>query len=294
MPKSTTIKPEAKEWFRAHRSQFVGEHLLASRLYPQDLWWFEIPERLLDNGGAHVNLLCQSGYAEPRFHHLRVPVSFIAEKRDDFDFRENIKKFSLYLSAHSGTLFREERGQGGIDFSPFKFPPTGGGGKRANGTKPASGKSARIFVFIDLENELSKEDAYDILDSLSNKAKFITEGAAFTAKAEPAYKTWAKLFRMHNIKVKRARAGVKDSADAKLIAELTRTIPCLKDGDNICIVGSDGIYIQAADDALAATDALGKKIRALLHFGKRKPKRKPKDARYRFFLIGDPAKWRLP
>lgn len=291
MPARKTIKPEAKKWFGIHRLRFVSEEMLASRLYPQDLWWLEISERLLDNNDAHINLLCESGCAEPRFHHLRVPVSFIAKNRDDLDFRANKKKFSLYLSANPRTLFREERGQGNIDFSPFKIPPNGGGSKRANDTKPASRTSPRAFVFIDLENELSKEDASDILTWLSGKAGFAAEGAAFTAKVAPSYKTWTTLFQMHNIEVKRARPGVKDSADAKLIKELTRTIPRLKDGDRICLVGSDGIYSQAADDALA--DALKKDI-LFLHFGKRQPKWKPKDARYRFFPIDDPMKWRLP
>lgn len=300
MPESKTIKPEAKEWFRAHRREYVGEKMLASRLYPQDeVWWLGISERLLDNDGAHVNLLCENGdCAEPRFHHLRVPVSFIAENRDDLDFRADKKKFWLYLSANPHTLFREERGQRKrgqrkIDFSPFKIPPTGGESKRAGGATPtaggatpASGASARVFVFIDLEN-VSKEDTSDVLTWLSGKAGFITEGAAFTAKTEPgAYKTWAELLQMHNIKVKRALPGVKDSADAKLIVEWTRAIFRLKKGDCTCIVGSDGIY-------QAAAEALGKGIR-VLHFGKSKPKWDPKDARYRFFLIGDPAKWRLP
>ena len=295
------MRSYGKAWFHNNRPEFADEDIRVSKLYaPQQAWWLEVPVRLLEkHPTAHTNLLCENGENLGReFFHLRVPIPYIIKHRHSLDLRRDNAphKFSLHLSAKPGNLFRDERGVGNVNFSQFVMPK---GSKcvvqepvirdnapRAPKITPRKQPSKIMHVFIDIENDLSKEDAYDILKRISDKGYRI-EGKAFTAKKEPgAFKTWKPLFQEYNIKMRKTPATGKNAADAKLFIEFGRATGGMQSGDYVCIVGSDQIYGQAVAGAL-------EKGINVWHFCKRVPRWNPGDKKYRIFIIGKPDSWKM-
>lgn len=118
---------EGLEWFRHHRSWLSNELVAVSKLYSgtecwngKEAWWFEFE---LTKVQAHendwLNLLCSNPGSDPEYFHLRLPMSLFLTHRDQFDFRENLQRFSLILSAERENWLQEMRGQGHYDFSPY-------------------------------------------------------------------------------------------------------------------------------------------------------------------------------
>ena len=126
MSNDPTMRSCGEEWFRVNRPTLADEDIRVSKLHVQQQWWIEIPERLLKTD-QYTNLLCEIGEGLGKhFHHLRVPLSYIAENRDSLDFHRDSRnsyndRFPLHLSAKPGNLFQDERGAGKIDFSPFVY-----------------------------------------------------------------------------------------------------------------------------------------------------------------------------
>ncbi len=126
-----TLRSDALAWLRAI-GRASNEPVRVSKLYSPEqswtgaaAWWFEFPEPLVPSPAhSHVNLLCESEGGEPRFRHLRIPVSFITERRALLGFREQEVKYSLFLSAEPNTLFQEVRGTGKVDFAEFEVEAT--------------------------------------------------------------------------------------------------------------------------------------------------------------------------
>lgn len=124
-----TRRSEAIAWLR-DKGWNSDERVCVSKLYSADeswtgspVWWFEFPaaEILTANSAhSHINLICESGSKESKFHHFRIPISFIREKHNCLGFREKEEKYSLYLSAEPDTLFRELRGKGKVEFADFE------------------------------------------------------------------------------------------------------------------------------------------------------------------------------
>jgi len=122
-----TLRSEALAWLRDNGWN-SDELVRVSKLYLSEqswtsapAWWFEFPEAFVTSQAhSHINLLCESGGGEPRFRHLRIPVSFINERRSSLGFREQEAKFSLFLSAEPDTLFQELRGTGKVDLAEFE------------------------------------------------------------------------------------------------------------------------------------------------------------------------------
>lgn len=302
------MRPYGKAWFRVNRPTLVDEDIRVSRLHaPQQAWWLEIPVRLLESH-QHTNLLCENGENIGReFFHLRVPIAYIAKHRHSLDLRldKDPHKFALHLSARQDDLFRDKRGVGEVDFSQFVMPKDGKcvvqeAVHRDNAShgdyayrptrraQPAKEQPVKkIHVFIDAENNLAKEDAYDILEWLSKNFNHRVEGKAFTAKREAgAFRTWNSLFQKYNIEIERASPTGKDAADAKLLEVFTLTTSRMQSGGYVCIVGSDQIYSQAV------ASALPKGIN-VWHFCKRMPKWNPGDKKYRICIIGKPDNWKM-
>jgi hypothetical protein len=124
------IRAEALAWLRANYQAF-DESFYTSKLYLAEesrtgapAWWFEFPETAVTSPtNSHLNLLCHSGGGKPEFRHLRIPISFIAQRRSSLGFREPEGKYSLFLSADLNILFQEVRGSGRIELAGFEVTP---------------------------------------------------------------------------------------------------------------------------------------------------------------------------
>lgn len=166
-------------------------------------------------------------------------------------------------------------------------PPEGGFGGagvayryEATKVKSAPAQPVKIHVFIDLENNLAKEDVACLLAWLREGGLPIT-GKAVTAKPDPnPFKTWDATLNEYGIeKIKTGNTG-KDAADAALVGEIAVETHKQKTGDIICIVSGDHIFDKAAESAL------GRGFR-VMRFGKAKPSWTTDNPNYRFFDIND-------
>jgi hypothetical protein len=116
------------EWLRK-KGRTTGERVVVSKYYTADeawpgtpVWWFEFPASSVTNDRfGFLNMLCGAAPNSDEFHHLRVPMELFVARKDDLGLRENGDKFSLYLSAEEPRLFREIRGDGGVEFGVFKI-----------------------------------------------------------------------------------------------------------------------------------------------------------------------------
>ena len=120
-----SLRDDGLKWLREHYGPPVGP-VRVSKYYQADeswnekpVWWFEFPEStLMEHTSKCIHFLCQQvGMAEP-FTHLRVPIDWLRERRQELYIRQD-KGVSIYLSAEDGTLYREMRGTGKLDFSEF-------------------------------------------------------------------------------------------------------------------------------------------------------------------------------
>lgn len=88
----------------------------------KDVWWLDIPRILITAPSfEYVNLLlCDQRSVEPEFHHLKVPISYLAERLDQFRHRTAEDKISLELSTERVKLFQDVIGPGKIQFIQFR------------------------------------------------------------------------------------------------------------------------------------------------------------------------------
>lgn len=103
------------------------ERVLVSKFYPEHeswpgtpVWWFEFTAASVTDAQSFINLLCEDERDAANFHHLRVPVGVFLACRSQIGYREDVGRFSLFLSAEAGRLFREIRGSGGVEFGAFR------------------------------------------------------------------------------------------------------------------------------------------------------------------------------
>lgn len=119
-----SIGPDARRWFlskygKTNNKIYTSKYYLPEESWPKKhVWWPKIPIIAIDkNNFTHVNLICEVAPGKNEFYYFKVPVDFLNEHLDRFD-RVN-DTIHLYLSAEPDTLFREIRGKGNLDFSPF-------------------------------------------------------------------------------------------------------------------------------------------------------------------------------
>ena len=118
------LRKSGLDWFREHHGP--GDETRVSKFYPTHqswkgpVWWFEFPDSAVSDPTGYINLLCQHRNNPDSFHHLRVPMALFGACKHHLGYREDNKKFSLFLSAERETLFREMRGTGNIEFRGFE------------------------------------------------------------------------------------------------------------------------------------------------------------------------------
>lgn len=121
-----TIRATALRWLAAHHRVRDGD-IVASKFYPaaqswtgRDAWWIQLPvHRLEALGDRPVHLVCETEPGAKRFHYLRVPASFLRDNLGGLDRPGDGRMVSLFLSAEPATLFRDERGDGGLELGRF-------------------------------------------------------------------------------------------------------------------------------------------------------------------------------
>jgi len=123
------IGTAARKWFLSSYKNDLNK-IYTSKYYTPDeswpktnVWWLQIPLSAIDtNLHEYVNLICQLSPNKNEFHYLKVPTKYLNEHLKKF---HRIKeKISIYLSAEPAKLFKEERGEGKLDFKQFlvKYP----------------------------------------------------------------------------------------------------------------------------------------------------------------------------
>ena len=125
MPK----RNDGGEWFEWHFGKpqgplHVSKHYAAGESWAKrPAWWFELPVSDLDSGPT-VHLLCEQPDEPGEFLALLVPTEFLCRAKDRLHFRNDVKRYSLYLSSERGCFLTELRGHGRVEFLPFAmFPP---------------------------------------------------------------------------------------------------------------------------------------------------------------------------
>jgi hypothetical protein len=122
-----SIRKEASDWLKS-----IGENsaipFRASKLYSAEAsrtgapaWWFEFSEDFLRSlNDEYIHLICKTNDPKMPFRRLRIPVKFFTKNMDGFAYRKDKDKLSLFVSAETGTLFRELRGSGKLDLGGFE------------------------------------------------------------------------------------------------------------------------------------------------------------------------------
>ncbi len=120
------IRQRALAW-RRKKGRAVGEDVATSKWYSESeswsgrpVWFFTYAVAAAERDRAGFLNLLGEVPGELDFHHFRVPKAFLLSHAPHFDLMANDSRFALYLSADAPDLFRETRGDGLVDFSPFK------------------------------------------------------------------------------------------------------------------------------------------------------------------------------
>lgn len=120
-------RSDALQWFESRYSTVVGP-VYASKFYKSEeswtntrVWWFEILlNRIEENKGTSIHLLCQTAPTETSFHYLKVPAYYFLQQLNKLSVRAN--KISIFLSAEPHNRFIDLRGKGRVAFSHFAVP----------------------------------------------------------------------------------------------------------------------------------------------------------------------------
>jgi hypothetical protein len=118
------IRSIARNWFASkyghtNNKTYTSKYYLAEESWPRvAVWWMKIPSHALEPSKFDfVNILCQVDPLSNEFYYLKVPVSFINKRKEQF--HKIGVEIDLYLSAEEHNLFTETRGEGKLDFSKF-------------------------------------------------------------------------------------------------------------------------------------------------------------------------------
>jgi len=112
------------EWL-ADQDRLIQGDLYISRCHDEaeaarPIWVFELDEGMVTpQPDKFVNLLCQKNEADRQFHHLKFPSEFLSVCRHPLAYDKHSKRYILQLSAEQDSLFREQKGIGGVDFGIF-------------------------------------------------------------------------------------------------------------------------------------------------------------------------------
>ena len=119
-----SIRNKALKWYKAKYGHldapiYTSKYYQPEESWPKkNVWWPKIPIKVIENSDLqYLNILCQIALNINDFHHLRVPTKFLIEHLKGF--HTIGEQISLYLSADPETLFKEERGEAGLNFSIF-------------------------------------------------------------------------------------------------------------------------------------------------------------------------------
>ena len=105
-------------WLKSHDPSEM-DYIHVSKHHPrQKLWFFTLPTSYLvkATGHKHLKLLCQHESNPKVFHYLKIPFSFIHDRRENFDKRKSGDQFDLHISSKMGNRFSEERSKNSVKF----------------------------------------------------------------------------------------------------------------------------------------------------------------------------------
>ena len=121
-----TIRSTALRWLALTHRVRDGD-VFTSKYYPAaqswtgaDAWWVQLPvHRIEAPGERDLHLVLQAAPDRAEFHYLRVPAAFLRDNLAGLDRPGDGRAVSLFLSARPDSRFRDERGEGRLDFAPF-------------------------------------------------------------------------------------------------------------------------------------------------------------------------------
>ena len=124
-----SIRPDAIRWLNEHYGRDLHRHVYTSKFFTSEeswpkkaVWWITMPvTNLIEEINDDIFFLCQVAPSSQDFYMLAVPARFLQEHLENFDIVGDT--LSLYLSAEQGSLFKECRGKGNIDFTEFCVNP---------------------------------------------------------------------------------------------------------------------------------------------------------------------------
>lgn len=114
-----TIRPQGISWLKNNFPENSDGEIRVSKYHPQDLWFFTLPSRFLEDKSGWVTLLLQKRGRKDDFHCLVVPMRFFSDNKHRLDLRGSGKEFDLHISAKRHIWLSCERSKN-LSFREFE------------------------------------------------------------------------------------------------------------------------------------------------------------------------------